>query len=810
MESGTATFVTVAVPVPGLGALTYAVDEEQSSAVPRPGMRCRVPLGKRTLEGIIVECLDEAPEGLQVRAVEEIVDRRPVLSTELLDLGRFIADYYLAPIGEVLKSMLPSGLGAWGRERLRITDAGALAAPREELAAAVLAHLSDGAVSTVSSLSDIAPLDRLWPVVNELEQRGWLRYQGRRRDRGQRFARAYELAAGEPDELLERCGRSKPGRKIVETLLDLDRAAGKQELLASADCGAGVLRRLVKLGVLHEFVEVRALDLDRHRLSGADEWAGWTLTDEQQAAVDAVVADLEAGSGERFLLHGVTGGGKTEVYLRAAQRAVELNRTVLILVPEIALVPALARQVRDRFGDRHAILHSGLSQQERAQEWQRIRSGEARVVVGPRSALFAPLDRLGLVVVDEEHDSSYKQESNPRYHGRDMAYVRAENAGATLLLGSATPSMESRYNVERQRLQPLTIRERVGEAQLPQGVVVDLRREARPRRPGEIVFSRTLIGELQACLDHGRQAILLRNRRGYAPVLLCVECGHDHPCPDCGLAQTVHRKSGQLHCHYCGSKRSIPGRCAECRSPELDAVGAGTERVEEQVRELFPRARVDVLDRDSARGGGLREILERFGSGDRDILVGTQMVAKGHHFPNVSLAAVLNADTYLSFPDVRGVERAYALLAQLAGRSGRGEVLGKVIIQTRQPDHYAVRAALEGDDGMFAEREREFRRQFGYPPFSRLIAVVTEDRNRGRAQETATAVAQRIRGRLDTDAIRISGPQPAPLERLAGRWRFQVLLTGTEPARMRALVEEALPSSSATRVVVDVDPYQLF
>lgn len=802
-------FVAVAVPVPGLEPLAYALPA-RLRATPSPGMRCRVPLGKRTVEGVIVECLDRAPDGVRVRQVEEIVDRRPVLSKELLDLGRFIADYYLAPIGEVLKSMIPSGVDAWGRERLRITNAGALAMAGEQLQAAVLERLRDGAVATVATLSDLAPFEELWPVVNDLQQRGWVRYQGRARDRGRRFERAYELAAGDRDELLERCGRSKPGRKIVEILFDLERAAGKQELLTAADCGAGVLRRLVNLEVLREFVEVRSLELGRHRLSATDDATEWTLTDEQQVALNAVIADLEGATASRFLLHGVTGAGKTEVYLRAAQRALDLDRTTLILVPEIALVPALSRQVRDRFGSAHAILHSGLSQQERAQEWRRIRSGEARVVVGPRSAVFAPLADLGLVVVDEEHDSSYKQESTPRYHGRDVAYVRAQDAGATLILGSATPSMESRHNVSRERLTLLSIRSRVGEARLPEGVVVDLRREGRPRRPGEIVFSRSLIAELQGCLDRRQQAILLRNRRGYAPMLLCAECGHDHPCSECGLAQTIHRKTRQLHCHYCGARRPIPHVCADCGSPELDAVGAGTERVEEQVRELFPQARIDVLDRDSAAGGGLRAILERFASGDRDILIGTQMVAKGHHFPNVSLAAVLNADTYLSFPDFRGVERAYSLLAQLAGRSGRGAIPGKVIIQTRQPDHYAVRAALDGDDARFAERETEFRRQYGYPPFSRLIEILVEDRNRGRAHETALAIAKRLRAGVDDAPIRISGPQPPPLERLAGRWRFQVLVTGTDPARMRPLVAGALPTSSSARIAVDVDPYQLF
>lgn len=809
-EADSRGFAAVAVPVPNLAPLTYELPT-QPQVTPEPGMRCRVPLGKRVVEGVIVELLERAPDGVAVRSVTEIVDREPVFSAEILELGQFIAEYYLAPIGEVLRSMLPAGVSAWGRERIRITNAGALAPASQELTQRVLDLLRDGAARPVSALTEIADLDRLWPIVNDLRERGWIRAEGRSRSRGQRYGRAYELVSGvEREELLERCGRSKPGKLVVETLLELDRSATQEELLQAAECGVGVLRRLVKLDVLREFVEVRALDLDRHRLASAGPANDWVLTDEQQAAVDAIQRSLRADTPGRFLLHGVTGSGKTEVYLRAAETALEGGRTALILVPEIGLVPALARQVRERFGECHAILHSGLSKQERVQEWQRIRSGAGKVVVGPRSALFAPLDALGLLVVDEEHDASYKQENTPRYHGRDMAYVRARNAGATLVLGSATPSLESRYNVERGRLELLAIRERVGEARLPEGVVVDLRREARPRRPGEIVFSRTLIRELENCLDNRRQAILLRNRRGYAPVLLCSQCGHDHACEDCGLAQTVHRKTESLRCHYCGASRPIPDRCAECGSPELDAVGAGTERVEEQVRELFPRARVEVLDRDTARGVGLREILQRFGSGERDILVGTQMVAKGHHFPNVALAAVLNADTYLSFPDFRGVERAYALLAQLSGRAGRGEIPGKVVIQTRQPDHYAVRAALESHDAHFAERELEFRRGAGYPPFARLIEIVTEDRNRGRALDTIQGIAGRLRNHPASQHLRLMGPKPPPLERLAGRWRFQVLIASPNAALMREVVAAALPRSSATRVLVDVDPCQLF
>ncbi len=871
-------YVAVAVPVPHLGPLTYALPERLPIA-PQPGMRCRVPLGKRAVEGVIVELLDTAPEGIRLRAVAEIVDREPVLSAELLALGHFIADYYLAPIGEVLRSMVPQGVSAWGKERVRITNAGALASCDDGRLLAVLDLLRDGSPRSVSELTAAATLDLLWPILGELRERDWIRYEGRSADRGSRFGKAYELVEDEPEALYQRCGRSKPGRRAIDVMLSLQRSVTREELLDAAECGVGVLRRLVKVGVLREFVEVRSLDLERHRLS-AEAQPEFVLTAEQETALSAIVRALDHGAlglaamdygaleqvalnqgvhdqaplnqtppdqrsaqtpdakrtdasveddaanesqarsqpesqtdvqtPNAFLLHGITGSGKTEVYLRAAQFALQQGRSALILVPEIALVPALAKQVRARFGDCHAILHSGLSRQERAQEWQRIRSGAARVVVGPRSALFAPMPSLGLLIVDEEHDSSYKQENSPRYHGRDMAYVRAQGVGATLVLGSATPSMETRFNVQRNRVALLTMGKRVGGARLPEGQVVDLREEQPPRRPGEIVFSRALVAELQNCLDNKKQAILLRNRRGYAPVLLCSACGHDHECAECGLAQTVHRKAGLLKCHYCGASRQIPDRCADCNSNALEAVGAGTERVEEQVLELFPNARVEVLDRDSARGAGLREILERFGSGQRDILVGTQMVAKGHHFPNVALAAVLNADTYISFPDFRGVERAYSLLSQLAGRAGRGEVPGKVIIQTRQPDHYAIRAALQADDQKFAEREMLFRERYSYPPFSRLVEVVTEDRNRDRAREEIESIARKLRQQPTAERLRILGPQPPPHERIAGRWRFQLLAMGSNSRLLRSAIAQALPERSSARVAVDVDPYQLF
>ncbi|MDX1645097.1 MAG: primosomal protein N', partial [Thermoanaerobaculia bacterium] len=627
--------------------------------------------------------------------------------------------------------------------------------------------------------------------------------------RGSRYTTAVELGKGELDELLERCGRSAPGRRVVQFLADVGRPATLPEVLEAADCSDGVVRRLVRLEVLRRFTQLDRLPLDRH-LMRRDEAEAIVLRPDQEAAVRRLVEAVDGGRYAPFLLAGMTGSGKTEVYLRVVEHALEAGRGSILLVPEIALVPALARTVRDRFGDRLAILHSGLGRAERHQEWERVASGEARVVLGPRSAIFAPVRDLAFVVVDEEQDSSYKQESTPRYHGRDLALVRARDGSATALLVSATPSLEARRNVERQRLAPLALTERVGQGRLPEGILVDLKAEPAPRRPGEVVFSQRLLTEIDRSLGRDQQIILLRNRRGYAPILLCRACGHDHSCDDCGLPRTLHQRPHRLVCHYCGSSLAVPQRCPSCDGEALEPVGTGTERVEERFGEIFPDVAVDLLDRDAVRRmGGTSAILERFARGETRVLIGTQMVSKGHHFPGVALTAVLHADSYLSFPDFRAVERTYSLLTQLAGRAGRGEQAGRVVIQTFHPDHYAIRAALEHDDAAFAEQEMRFRRIFHYPPFTRMTQVLLRDSKRERVEEEARRLAARLAADLDDRQVRTSGPAPAPFERLQGKWRYQLLLRGRDAAEIRHALRRALAHGVRSEVVVDVDPHQL-
>jgi primosomal protein N' (replication factor Y) len=537
------------------------------------------------------------------------------------------------------------------------------------------------------------------------------------------------------------------------------------------------------------------------------------LRADQAAALAAIERALAGGAFERFLLRGVTGSGKTEVYLRAAAAAPSEGRSVLLLVPEIALVPALAAAARLRFPNELAVLHSGLGSAERQQEWARIRTGEARLVVGPRSALFAPVSRLGLIVVDEEQDLSYKQDSSPRYQGRDLALMRAKLAGAVAVLVSATPSLETRLAVASGRMAALTLSERAGNGALPEGILVDLRQEPGVRLPGDVQFSARLLAEIERALAEGDQTILLRNRRGYAPLLLCRACGEDFRCDDCGLPRTYHRKGGrgeQLICHYCDSRLAVPPRCPRCRAETLEAIGAGTERIEEAVRERFPGAAVDVLDRDAlTRGGGPAAILERFQRGETQILVGTQMVSKGHHFPRVALTGILSADSYLGFPDFRAVEKTYALLTQLAGRAGRGERPGRMVIQTFLPDHYAIRAALLQDDAAFAEQEMRFRRIFHYPPYTRMVQLLLRDSSRERGLERLTEIAGRISRNKNAALLRVTGPATAPLERLRGEWRLQLLVRAAQGGLLRQAIREALGDKPHAGLAVDVDPYHL-
>jgi primosomal protein N' (replication factor Y) (superfamily II helicase) len=534
------------------------------------------------------------------------------------------------------------------------------------------------------------------------------------------------------------------------------------------------------------------------------------LTGEQAGALAALKGLADTGAFKVALLHGVTGSGKTELYLRLAEHVTAAGRQVLLMVPEIALTPSVSALFRSAFGTGVAIQHSALSDGERHDQWQRIRRGEVDVVIGTRSAVFAPLPRLGLVIVDEEHDSSYKQEESPRYHGRDVAIVRAQTAGALVVLGSATPSMESYQNAASGKYALVTLERRVLDRPLASVRVINMRDEYAADGP-DVVISRPLAGAIEERLSRKEQVLVLLNRRGYATAVFCRQCGDTFECPNCSVSLTVHRatRKARARCHYCNYSIDVPSACRKCAAPYLEQAGFGTEKIEQEVRERFPEAQVGRVDRDSVRRkGALTSLLSRFAAGEIDVLVGTQMIAKGHDFPRVTLVGVISADVGLGLADFRAAERTFQLLTQVAGRAGRGEQTGEAIVQTLYPGHYSIQLACRQDFPGFFEKELAFRRGMRYPPAVALVNAVVRGRTFDDAMRTATAIVRHLEAAAGRGSFQILGPAPAPLGRLRGEHRVQFFLKGTRRADMRNALKQVLETMPDVRrrVTVDIDP----
>jgi primosomal protein N' (replication factor Y) len=791
--------VSVALPLPIRTEFSYRVPAGMEG--PPAGCRVRVPFGERILTGVVTGAsTSDAPASL--RELLEVLDREPACTPEMLSTAARVAERFFVSRGEVLKSALPARLPAGGAVRYRITERGALAKASEK-EREILDRLADGRAVRITEL----PLGGRLETLRALEERGWIRPVAPARP-ARRTEVAFLPARLAADERSRRLGRSRRGAEVLAFLDELSRPATAAEISASTGASASVVRSLAARGLLLSFEQSRRAESSP--LSPVPAEPIFRLTPEQAAAEATILAAIRSRRYLGALLQGVTGSGKTEIYLRAIAAALEAGRGAVWLVPEIALTPFFARRLTAQFGERAAVLHSALSERERAEAWERVRSGRARVAIGPRSAAFAPVEDPGFFVVDEEHDASYKQREAPRYDAREVVAIRARASGAALIFGSATPSIEAYHAAREGRLTLLELPTRVENRPLPTVEIVDLRREnALPEERGVPLFSAPLLQRLRRVFAAGEQAILLQPRRGYAPFLLCRDCGHDFRCSECSVSRTVHDRGRSLLCHYCGRRSPRPARCPDCGGAILEEIGAGTERVGERFAALFPDVPYSILDRDTARRRGPATVLSEMASGRIACLIGTQMVAKGHDFPNVTAVGVLSADTLLNFPDFRSAEKTYQLLSQVAGRAGRGSAPGTVHVQTFHPQHPAIVLAASHDLHGFARQELEFRRAFFYPPFSELAAILVSSADRDRA-ERAAADLGRAFGQ-SAERLRISGPAPAPLERLQGRWRFQILLRAADRRKLLAALEAGVPerAPAGVRIDVDVDPQDL-
>jgi primosomal protein N' (replication factor Y) len=810
MPQGISAYAEVAVPVAVHGVFTYAIPDDLRDSV-RLGSRVEVPLGTKRTTGFVVALPDEAPvDTAKIKPIRAVLDDdEPALTREIIELCRWGAEYYIAPLGEMLRVALPANMSARGkREAVLVADADAIAAAVEsrrilEADAIVARELARRPLPLTALFEDLR-VSRT--AIDRLRSAGIIAVRDRLSDaKGVRYDRFVVLDAG---------GGSLTTKQ--QSAVDLLQARGGElsvAALENAGISNAVLAALAKKGVVRIERRPRRHTLDAF-LAGLDPASVGELrySDEQLAAVDAVKSSL--GTFAPFLLEGVTGSGKTEVYVEIMREVVKRGGQALLLVPEISLTPVFASRLKERFGERIAILHSSLSASERYDQWWRARRGEVDVAIGPRSALFTPFPALGVIVVDEEGDSAYKQEETPRYNARDLAVVRAQLRNIPVVLGSATPSLESRENAARGKYTLLRMTRRVESRPLPEVEILDLRRErAEKEDKGFVIFSAALRQQLRTTFDAGEQAIILMNRRGYAPYLLCRECGHEFRCRDCSVTLTVHRRDGLLVCHYCGFRIRIPAKCPTCGGEVLQPIGFGTEKVEERFRRDFPDVSVDVLDRDSTRKkGALVAILDRFRRRETRALIGTQMLSKGHHFPNVTLTAVLNADSILGYPDFRSAEKTFYLLTQVAGRSGRGELRGRVLIQSAFPNHYAIEHATRHDYEAFYESEIQFRKTFHYPPVTSMIAILFRGEHMADVERAATAAGRMLEEAVQPlSGTRIQGPAAAPLARVKGVWRFQILLRSPHRVALRRAVEAVmLPRKwGRVEVVIDVDPINI-
>ncbi len=808
--------IEVALPLPLRQTFTYSLPAKMTRTV-RPGIRVLVPFGTRQLTGYVVGTVDpetdSAPRFGNIRDVVSVADEEPLITEEILKLTRWTADYYAGSWGEVLRASLPAGINAnvgkiVGLTELGRAEATSIVTPKTTKQF-ILVHLAVHGPTPLKSLEKSLGKASAIRAVRELSGAGvvTIEHAKQRAEASQKKRLAVRIAASLPD--------SADLPEIQARVIGILKDSGEMllaELIEDAGISASPVKTLEKKG----FVEIFEKEIlrDPFRQSAPPSHKAITLTPDQESVLARICRAEDEGKYAAFLLHGVTGSGKTEIYIRAMDHARTHGRAALMLVPEIALTPVFSRRLRAVFGSDVAILHSNLSPGERFDEWRRIRRGDARVVIGTRSAVFAPLENIGIVVVDEEHDSSYRQNEAPFYNGRDVAVVRARFADAVVVLGSATPALETFRNSKIGKYEYLELANRIGNRPLASAEIVDMRNEFRAAGR-DVVFSKTLTDAIVETHSKGEQSIILLNRRGFSQFVLCRSCGETIRCRNCDITLTYHRRDSKMICHYCNHRERVPDVCPSCDGKYLYFVGEGTEQVEDQLRMKFSDLRIARVDRDTtARRQDMETVLDSFSAGEIDMLVGTQMLAKGHDFPNVTLVGVISVDAGLAMPDFRSAERTFQLLTQVAGRAGRGDLSGRVIIQTYYPNHYALRHANTQDYSSFYLEETAFRQRLGYPPFSALASILFKHQNYAYAFDNAQILRDELAKADRERRCRILGPAPAPLSRLKNEFRLQILVKAPGRTALRETIDLALAGAQERfcdlRIAnVEIDPLSL-
>ena len=781
---------------------SYQIPSAWQSQV-QPGMRVVVPFGrgKRRVQGFVLACDDVTTFDGDLKAIDSVVDLAPVLNQEALKLTAWLAASTFSFQITCAQTMLPAVMRAKYEKLLRPTDQTS-AAIDDQIFHGQTSVDFDAVATTPAAVSQLLRLQ----AAGEVEVYYQVKNQARHKTVVGVKA-ALSVADLKQAETTVRSGASKQ----LALLNGLQTLNGETLTQREFSQRFNVSEAVIRTGEQKGWLQKTAIEVyrDPYATANIQPTKPLKLNDEQQVAVDQIVAAVDAPTTTTFLLEGVTGSGKTEVYLQAIAAALAKGKTALMLVPEISLTPQMVQRVKGRFGKAVAVLHSGLSSGEKYDEWRRIRRHEAQVVVGARSAVFAPLDNLGLIIMDEEHESSYKQDDAPRYHARQVALWRSQYHHCPVVLGSATPSLETRARAEKGVYQRLLLADRVNRRPLPTVSIIDMKQEMQQH--AESNFSRALLVALQDRLERHEQSVLMLNRRGYSSFVLCRDCGFVLKCPNCDISLTLHMDTHTMKCHYCGHEEAIPKVCPNCHSRQIRYYGTGTEKVEEELQNLLPDARIIRMDNDTTRKKGSHaKLLTQFGSGNADILIGTQMIAKGLDFPNVTLVGVLNADTALGLPDFRASERTFQLLTQVSGRAGRAEKAGHVYIQTFNPDHYAIRFAKHHDYEGFFKYEMQMRHQGGYPPYYFTVQITASDLDEAVAAKRMYQLLQWLKPRLTPSTI-ILGPTPKPIARVNRRYYYQIVIKYKQEPNLEhtlttLLQETQVQQRQGLQIGIDVEP----